>query len=145
MRDTSEYLELVGRVDGVILLNWHLNTLERQIEYGAQLGEVELAAAKVELGNFKKHVIPVAEFFDHKQILHLVTGDRKPDLVYTDFAKVFQKIVESDNRVGIIQTTPFLLPIFPLNLRFFLLSPFLPYPISFPAILQSFFLSFHLS
>lgn len=100
MRDTSEYLELVGRVDGVILLNWHLNTLERQIEYGAQLGEVELAAAKVELGNFKKHVIPVAEFFDHKQMLHLVTGDRKPDLVYTDFAKVFQKIVESDNRIN---------------------------------------------
>ena len=99
MRDTSEYLELVGRVDGVILLNWHLNTLERQIEYGAQLGEVTLAVAKVELGNFKKHVIPVAEFFDYKQLLYLVTGDRKPDLVYSDFAEVFQKIVETDKKV----------------------------------------------
>ena len=29
MRDTSEFLELVGRVDGVILINWHLYTLER--------------------------------------------------------------------------------------------------------------------
>jgi len=100
MRDTSEYLELVGRVDGVILLNWHLNTLERQIEYGAQLGEVTLAVAKVELGNFKKHVIPVAEFFDYKQLLYLVTGDRKPDLVYSDFAEVFQKIVETDKKVS---------------------------------------------
>ena len=72
MRDTSEYLELLGKIDGVILLNWHLQTLERQIEYGAQLGEVELASAKVELGNFKKHVLPVAEFFDSKQMLHLV-------------------------------------------------------------------------
>ena len=29
MRDTSEFLDLVGRVDGVILINWHLYTLER--------------------------------------------------------------------------------------------------------------------
>ena len=29
MRHTSEFLELVGRVDGVILINWHLYTLER--------------------------------------------------------------------------------------------------------------------
>ena len=29
MRDTSHFLELVGRVDGVILINWHLYTLER--------------------------------------------------------------------------------------------------------------------
>lgn len=98
MRDTSEYLELLGKIDGVILLNWHLQTLERQIEYGAQLGEVELASAKVELGNFKKHVLPVAEFFDSKQMLHLVTGDRKPEQVYTDFDVVFHSLLELANK-----------------------------------------------
>ena len=72
MVDTSEYLEMVGRVDAVILLNWHLETLEQQIEYGAQLGEVSLDMAKVELNNFKKHVLSVAEFFDSKQMLFLV-------------------------------------------------------------------------
>ena len=37
MRDTSEYLELVGRVDAVVLINWHLYTLERQIQNGAKV------------------------------------------------------------------------------------------------------------
>ena len=92
MRDVSEYLELIGKVDGVILLNWREETLQRQIEYGAQLGEVDLSVAKLELSNFKKHGIPVAEFFDHKQMLHPVAGDRKPDLVYADFSEVFHKI-----------------------------------------------------
>ena len=99
MHDTSEYLELDGKVDGVILLNWHLNTLERQIEYGAQLGEVDLAAAKVELINFKKQVIPVAEFFDTKQLLHLVTGDREPHLVFEDFKQVLQNILQTQLKV----------------------------------------------
>ena len=31
MRDTGEYLESVGRVDGVMLLNWKEKTLERQV------------------------------------------------------------------------------------------------------------------
>ena len=37
MRDTSEYYELFGRVDAVILINWHLYTLERQIHNGAKV------------------------------------------------------------------------------------------------------------
>ena len=35
----------------------------------------------------------MAEFFDSKQILHLVTGDRRPEEVYVDFRSVFQSIV----------------------------------------------------
>ena len=35
----------------------------------------------------------MAEFFDSKQILHLVTGDRRPEEVYVDFSAVFQSIV----------------------------------------------------
>lgn len=37
MRDTSEYLELIGRLDAVILINWHLYTLERQIQNGSKV------------------------------------------------------------------------------------------------------------
>lgn len=72
MRDTSEYLELFGHIDAVVLINWHLYTLERQIQNGAKQGLISLSGAHIELDNFKRHVIPVAEFFDTKQILHLV-------------------------------------------------------------------------
>ena len=41
MRDTSEYLELIGRLDAVILINWHLYTLERQIQNGAKVWAVK--------------------------------------------------------------------------------------------------------
>ena len=60
---------------------------------------INLAAAHSELDSFKRHVIPVAEFFDSKQILHLVTGDRRPEEVYQDFSAVFYSILnqlESD-------------------------------------------------
>ena len=35
----------------------------------------------------------MAELFDSKQILHLVTGDRRPEEVYVDFKSVFLSIV----------------------------------------------------
>ena len=54
---------------------------------------INLAAAHSELDSFKRHVIPVAEFFDSKQILHLVTGDRRPEEVYVDFSSVFHSIL----------------------------------------------------
>jgi adenylate kinase len=72
MADLHLYLEHIGRVDGVILLNWHEAALSSQIEYGAKRGQVELSVAKAELKHFKKHVIPVAEFFDYKQLLYVV-------------------------------------------------------------------------
>ena len=37
----------------------------------------------------------MAEFFDSKQILHLVTGDRRPEEVYVDFSAVFHSIVDN--------------------------------------------------
>ena len=48
-------------------------SLERQIEYGARLGEIELDTARLELKNFRKYVIPVAEYFDYKQLLYVVS------------------------------------------------------------------------
>jgi hypothetical protein len=59
-------------VDGVILLNWQDSTLEKQIEYGAKIGEIELGQARSELGNFRRNAIPVAEYFDYKQLLYVV-------------------------------------------------------------------------
>ena len=63
----------IGRLDGVILLNWDDSTLERQIEYGVKMGEIEFEAAKAELRNFRRNVIPVAEYFDYKQLLYVVS------------------------------------------------------------------------
>lgn len=100
MRDTSEYLELFGHIDAVVLINWHLYTLERQIQNGAKQGLISLSGAHIELDNFKRHVIPVAEFFDTKQILHLVTGDRGPEDVYRDFKHVFYNIVRDIKNVA---------------------------------------------
>ena len=57
----------------MILLNWDDATLERQIEYGVKMGEIELEAAKAELRNFRRNVIPVAEYFDYKQLLYVVS------------------------------------------------------------------------
>jgi len=96
--DTKEFQRAYGRVDAVLLLNWHLHTLERQIEHGAQSGEVDLHTAMLELAGFKKQVIPVAEHFDHRQLLHLVRGDRGPEPVFVDFQQTLQSIIQEMNK-----------------------------------------------
>jgi hypothetical protein len=47
--------------------------LERQIDYGAKLGHVVLSLAKMELNNFYKNVMPVADYFDQRGMLHAVS------------------------------------------------------------------------
>ena len=47
-------------------------TLERQIEYGSKEGQIDLDMAKLELRNFRKNVIPGAEYFDYKRLLYVV-------------------------------------------------------------------------
>ena len=87
-----------------LLLKSNLYNIQYQYQYNVQYqylqqGLINLAAAHLELDSFKRHVIPVAEFFDSKQILHLVTGDRRPEEVYQDFSAVFHSILnqlESD-------------------------------------------------
>ncbi|XP_023340810.1 adenylate kinase isoenzyme 5 [Eurytemora carolleeae] len=100
MRDTKEYLETVGRLDGVILLNWTEKTLQTQIEYGAKFGQVVYDVAKLELANFRQHVLPVAEYFDYKHLLYVIPGERKPENVYTDFVSVFKKILSSNHKAN---------------------------------------------
>lgn len=48
---------------------WQQKVLERQIDYGAKLGHVVLSLAKMELANFYKNVMPVAEYFDQRGML----------------------------------------------------------------------------
>jgi hypothetical protein len=45
------------RIDAVILLNWHIRILEKQIEYGSQLGDTVLQLARMELKNYSKNVL----------------------------------------------------------------------------------------
>merc|ERR1719507_2729329 len=96
--DTKEFQRAYGRVDAVLLLNWHLHTLERQIEHGARAGEVDLHTAMLELAGFKRQVIPVAEHFDHRQLLHLVRGDRGPEPVFADFQQTVESIAQEINK-----------------------------------------------
>lgn len=56
-------------MNGVILISWRQAVLQKQIDYGAKLGHVVLSLAKMELENFFKHVMPVADYFDQSDML----------------------------------------------------------------------------
>lgn len=56
-------------MNGVILISWNQNVLERQIDYGAKLGHVVLSLARMELNNFYKNVTPVSDFYDQRGML----------------------------------------------------------------------------
>lgn len=56
-------------ISGGILISWRQSVLQKQIDYGAKLGHVVLSLAKMELENFYKHVMPVADFLDQSDLL----------------------------------------------------------------------------
>lgn len=60
-------------VNGVILISWRQSVLQKQIDYGAKLGHVVLSLAKMELENFFKNVMPVADYFDQSDMLIAVS------------------------------------------------------------------------
>ncbi|XP_050307219.1 adenylate kinase isoenzyme 5 [Anthonomus grandis grandis] len=98
MRDVVEYSEKIQVVNGVILISWRQKVLERQIDYGAKLGQVVLSLAKMELNNFYKNVIPVAQYFDQSNMLISIHGERPPADVYKDFKEaIFQILGDQDN------------------------------------------------
>lgn len=74
-------------INGVILISWRQKVLERQIDYGAKLGQVVLSLAKMELNNFYKNVVPVAEYFAQSKMLIRVSDSHfkcaKPCVVIT--------------------------------------------------------------
>jgi len=60
-------------VNGVILISWRQSVLQKQIDYGAKLGHVVLSLAKMDLENFFKNVMPVADYFDQSDMLLAVS------------------------------------------------------------------------
>lgn len=56
-------------MNGVVLISWRQEVLERQIDFGAQLGQVVIELARMELHNFYRNVMPVIEYFDQSGML----------------------------------------------------------------------------
>lgn len=69
----DEFFFQIQAVNGVILISWRQKVLERQIDYGAKLGQVVLSLARMELNNFYKNVMPVADYFDQSNMLIAVS------------------------------------------------------------------------
>ncbi|XP_043280317.1 adenylate kinase isoenzyme 5 [Venturia canescens] len=93
MRDVVEYSEKIQIVNGAVLVSWRQDVLERQIDYGAQLGHIVLGLARMELRNFYRNVMPVAEYFDRSGILLEINGERNPSDVYVDFREAVMRIL----------------------------------------------------
>ncbi|KAG6454001.1 hypothetical protein O3G_MSEX008459 [Manduca sexta] len=93
MRDVAEYSDKIQTITGVILVSWRQRVLERQIEYGARLGHVVLSLARMELANFYKNVMPVADYFDQTNMLIAVNGERNPEEVYKDIRSAVLQIL----------------------------------------------------
>ncbi|XP_032669054.1 adenylate kinase isoenzyme 5 isoform X2 [Odontomachus brunneus] len=94
MRDVVEYAEKIKIVNGVILVSWRQEVLERQIDFGAQLGHVIIGLARMELHNFYRNVMPVAEYFDQSGMLLEVNGERNPSEVYVSFRDAVLRILD---------------------------------------------------
>ncbi|XP_050685427.1 uncharacterized protein LOC126979893 [Leptidea sinapis] len=93
MRDVAEYSDKIQTMNGVVLVSWRQRVLEKQIEYGARLGHVVLSLARMELNNFYKNVMPVADYFDQSNMLIAVNGERNPEEVYKDFRAAILQIL----------------------------------------------------
>ncbi|KAL0106489.1 hypothetical protein PUN28_016298 [Cardiocondyla obscurior] len=93
MRDVVEYAEKIKIVNGVILVSWRQEVLERQIDFGAQLGHVIIGLARMELHNFYRNVMPVAEYFDQSGMLLEINGERNPSEVYISFRDAILRIL----------------------------------------------------
>ncbi|XP_032597738.1 adenylate kinase isoenzyme 5 [Drosophila grimshawi] len=103
MRDVVEYSEKIQVVNGVILISWRQSVLQKQIDYGAKLGHVVLSLAKMELENFFKNVMPVADYFDQSDMLLAVNGERAPTEVYKDFRTAVLDILSTlENQEAIL-------------------------------------------
>ncbi|KPI98522.1 Uridylate kinase [Papilio xuthus] len=104
MRDLAEYTDKIQTVSGAVVVSWRQRVLERQIEYGARLGHVVLSLARMELAHFYRHVVPVADYFDHTGMLIVVNGERNPEEVYKDFRAAVLQILgtaEDENVNGV--------------------------------------------
>lgn len=71
--------------------------MERQIDYGAKLGHVVLSLAKMELNNFYKNVMPVADYFDQRGMVIAVsfncTKYCKTTLIFTSILTEYREVL----------------------------------------------------
>ncbi|KAG5675852.1 hypothetical protein PVAND_005721 [Polypedilum vanderplanki] len=103
MRDVVEYSEKIQVLNGVILISWRQSVLKKQIDFGAKLGHVVLSLAKMELENFFKSVMPVADFYDQSSLLVAINGERAPSEVYKDFrASVLDILQAQENQEAVL-------------------------------------------
>ena len=61
----------------MVYLKWEKDALLRQIQYGASLGELEFEYAETELNIFFKNETALIEYFQKRQMLHLVCSNNK--------------------------------------------------------------------
>ncbi|XP_054006158.1 adenylate kinase isoenzyme 5 isoform X2 [Hylaeus anthracinus] len=101
MRDVVEYADKIKIVNGVILVSWRQEILERQIDFGAQLGQVVIELARMELYNFYRNVMPVAEYFDQSGMLLEVEIERRKESVSKSPSN---KIVDAEKRTQVSVT-----------------------------------------
>lgn len=106
MRDVVEYAEKIKIVNGVILVSWRQEVLERQIDFGAQLGHVIIGLARMELHNFYRNVMPVAEYFDQSGMLLEINGERNPSEVYVSFRDAVLRILGMSSGEIQVQDVP---------------------------------------
>ncbi|XP_015373047.1 PREDICTED: adenylate kinase isoenzyme 5 [Diuraphis noxia] len=111
MRDVVEYTNKIKVVNGVILISWNQNVLERQIDYGAKLGHVVLSLARMELNNFYKNVTPVSDFYDQRGMLISVNGERSPTEVYNDFRSSVLQILSAHKSPTTVAVTNGTVPV----------------------------------
>ncbi|XP_053983249.1 adenylate kinase isoenzyme 5 isoform X2 [Hylaeus volcanicus] len=101
MRDVVEYADKIKIVNGVILVSWRQEILERQIDFGAQLGQVVIELARMELYNFYRNVMPVAEYFDQSGMLLEVEIERRKESISKSPSN---KIVDAEKRTQVSVT-----------------------------------------
>ncbi|CAB3371923.1 Hypothetical predicted protein [Cloeon dipterum] len=120
MRDMAEYTDKIQVLNGAVLLSWRQKVLARQVEYGAKLGHVVLSLATMELRNFYRSVMPVADYLDQRGHLLVVDGERNPEEVYRDFKETVmqlltpkntQSVQVTESRVAAVIETPTLGPL----------------------------------
>lgn len=71
--------------------------LERQIDYGAKLGHVVLSLAKMELNNFYKNVMPVADYFDQREMLHAVSYTQHVKTIFFIVYTIYRALLRTQS------------------------------------------------
>ncbi|CAG0882831.1 unnamed protein product [Cyprideis torosa] len=100
MDDLMDYAQKIVRVDGAVLIDWEEESLKRQVEYGAKLGEVDFKVAMRELQQFFENVIPVTHFLKNKKLLHEMPHHTAKYSTVTGGAYAVVRLVQDKTSMG---------------------------------------------